>query len=275
MKRIKLTALAGAGALLAMSTPGAFAQNIAADYTLAAAVDGDEDVVPAFNLYDLAVGATLIKAAATNGGTAAAPLVGDRFTGYYQSYVTSHQLDGVVQNASGLNTSGFGAGYEITVIAQFEEEVTSVSAGGYTSAITGGSASMYFDTTPDFNFVSDVGFDDGELILTGAVVSGGAVSAPLLLSGFAQLDIAVQSQNSAIFNPDIAAAQGIFTLDLRSNAVNGITAVGGQLAGVGDQLLGADGNLQIQAVPVPAAVWLFGTAIAGMTTLRRRANFAA
>lgn len=270
MTKMNLSALVSAGVLLAITAPGAFAQNIAADYNLSTVVDGDEDVVPAFNLYDLAVGATLIQAAATNTGSAAAPVVGDRFTGYYQSYVTAHQLDGIVQNASGLNTSGFGAGYEITVIARFDEEVTSVSAGGYTSAITGGSASMYFDTTPDFNFVSDVGFDDGDLILSGSVVSGGAVSAPLLLSGFAQLDIAVNGQSSAIFNPDIAAAQGIFTLDLRSNAVNGITSVGGNLAGAGDQLLGADGNLQLQAVPVPAAVWLLGTAIAGMGTLRRR-----
>lgn len=270
MIKTKLTALASAGALLAMTAPGAFAQNIAADYNNSAVSDGDGDIVAAFNLYDLAVGATLIQAAATNVGTAAAPAVGDRFTGYYQSYVTAHQLDGVVQNAPGLNTSGFGAGYEITVVAQFDEEVTSVSAGGYTSAITGGSASMYFDTTPDFNFVSDVGFTDGELLLSGSVVSGGAVSAPSLLSGFAQLDIVVNGLNSAIFEPDVATAQGIFTLDLRSNAVNGITAVGGRLAGVGDQLLGADGNLQLQAVPVPAAAWLFGSAVAGMVSLRRR-----
>ncbi len=270
MIKSKLTALASAGALLAITAPGAFAQNIGADYNNAAAADGDEDIVAAFNLYDLAVGATLIQAAATNTGTAAAPVVGDRFTGYYQSYVTAHQLDSVVQNAPGLNTSGFGAGYEITVVAQFDEEVTSVTAGGYTSAITGGSASMYFDTTPDFNFISDTGFTDGELLLSGNVVSGGAVSAPLLLSGFAQLDIVLNDQSSAIFNPDIATAQGIFTLDLRSNAVNGITSVGGNLAGVGDQLLGADGNLQLQAVPVPAAAWLLGSAIAGMTMVRRR-----
>ena len=100
MIKTKLTALASAGALLAMTAPGAFAQNIAADYNNSALSDGDGDIVAAFNLYDLAVGATLIQAAATNVGTAAAPVVGDRFTGYYQSYVTAHQLDGVVQNVA-------------------------------------------------------------------------------------------------------------------------------------------------------------------------------
>jgi hypothetical protein len=184
--------------------------------------------------------------------------------------VVSHQLDGIVQNAAGLNTSGIGGGYEITVIAQFDEEVTSVGPGGYTSTITGGNATMYFDTTPDFDFTTDSGFDDGDVLMTGNVVSGGSVSAPVLQSGFAQLDIEITGQNGAVFDPDIAAAQGIFTLDLRSNAVNGVTSVGGNAVAAGDLLLGADGNLQVQPVPLPATAWLLGSALVGMATLRRR-----
>ncbi|MGE3772385.1 MAG: flocculation-associated PEP-CTERM protein PepA [Gammaproteobacteria bacterium] len=268
----KVTALAGAGALLAMSASGAFA--LSANYGNAATIDGDEDAIANFNLYDMAVGATLIRAAATNTGDAGNPVVGDRFTGYYQSYVTSHQLGGLVQDAPGLNTSGIGGGYEITVVAQFEEEVSSVGPGGYTSTITGGTATMYFDTTPDLDFTTDSGFTDGDVLLTGSIVSGGAVSAPSLFSGFAQIDIVVDSHNSDVFDPDIAAAQGIFTLDLRSNVVVGLSSVGGNAVQPGDLVLGADGNLQVQPVPLPATAWLLGSAIVGMATLRRRNNAA-
>ncbi len=272
MGKKRFTALAGAGALLAMSAPGAFA--LSANYGNAATIDGDEDAIANFNLYDMAVGATLIRADAANTGDAAAPAVGDRFTGYYQSYVATHQQGGVVQNAPGLNTSGIGGGYEITVVAQFDEEVTSVGPGGYTSMITGGTATMYFDTTPDFDFTTDTGFNDGDILLTGSIVSGGAVSAPTLQSGFAQIDIVVDSHASDIFDPDIAAAQGIFTLDLRSNVVLGLTSVGGNAVQPGDLMLGADGNLQVQPVPLPATAWLLGSAIVGMATLRRRNNAA-
>ncbi|MCC7121589.1 MAG: VPLPA-CTERM sorting domain-containing protein, partial [Gammaproteobacteria bacterium] len=43
----------------------------------------------------------------------------------------------------------------------------------------------------------------------------------------------------------------------------------------GDLVLGADGNLQVQPVPLPATAWLLGSAIVGMATLRRRNNAAA
>lgn len=270
MGKLKLTALAGAGALLAASAQGAFA--LSANYGNAATIDGDEDTVANFNLYDLAVGATLVRADAANVGDAGSPAVGDRFTGYYQSYIVSHQQDGVVQNAGNLNTSGIGGGYEITVVAQYEEEVTSVSAGGYTSMITGGNATMYFDTTPDFDFTTDSGFTDGDVLMTGNVVDGGSVSAPSLQSGFAQLDIQITSQNADVFTPDIASAYGIFTLDLRSNATAGVASVGGNAVAAGDLLLGADGNLQVQPVPLPATAWLLGSAVVGMTMLRRRKN---
>lgn len=266
----KLVTLTGAGTLLAMSVASAFAASISADYHQALTTDGDEDIVGAFNLYDLAVGATLIQALPTNIGTNVAPAVGDKFTGYYESYVTSHQLNGVVQSAPGLNTSGSGKGYELTALAQFEETVTSIGPGGYTSSITGGTASIFFDTTPDYNFVTGTGFGDGEAILSGAIVGGGAVSVPALLSGFAQIDIAIDSLNSAIFAPDVAAANGIFTLDLRSNAINGVTSVNGHVAAPGDLLLGADGNLQLQAVPIPAALWLLGSSVIGLTAASRR-----
>lgn len=271
MFKRNLATLAGAaGTALALCASSALAAGVAADYTLATTAGGDEGIVSAFNIYDLAVGATLIKALTTNIGTIAAPVVGDKFKGYYQSYVTSHQLDGVVQSSPGLNTSGAGAGYELTVVAEFEEIVDSVGPLSYTSSIAGGTASLYFDTTPDYDFIGDTGFMDDELILSGSIVSGGSVSVPLLASGFAHLDIAVTSMNAAIFTPDFLAASGIFTLDLRSSAINGVTSVSGFAIAPGDLLLGADGNLELQPVPVPPAIWLLGSALTGMASIRRR-----
>jgi hypothetical protein len=267
----KIAMLAGAGTLLAMSASGAYAATVAADYTKAITTDGDEGVVSSFNIYDFAVGVTLLRPDAGNAGTVAAPIVGDTYTGYYQSYVTAHQLDGIVQTSLGLNTSGSGAGYELTVMAQFTEVITSVGAGGVASAITGGFGSIYFDTSPNYNFLTDSGFDDGELILSGTIVSGESVVLPSIQSGFAQISLVMDNQSSAIFNPDIASATGIFTLALDSDAVRGITSVHGLGVLPNDMLLGTDGNLELQPVPLPAAVWLLGSAFIGMTSLRRRA----
>lgn len=271
LKISKLITLASAGTLLAASAAGANAMAVSADYTLAATADGDENIVAAFSLYDFAVGATLIQAGAGNLGSGLAPVIGDTFKGYYQSYVTSHQLNGVVQAAAGLNTSGAGSGYELTVVAEFDEVVTSLGPNGsYNSAIVGGSATLFFDTTPDFNFLSGTGFSDGEVILTGTIVGGGSVSIPTLAAGFAQIDVAVSGVSSAIFTPDISAANGIFSLALNSNAVNGVTSVLGRAVGAGDLLLGADGNLQLQPVPLPAAAWLLGSALIGIASISRR-----
>ena len=269
----RIAVVTGLGTLLMISTSSAFAGTVSADYSKALTIDGDEGLVAAFNLFDFAVGATLIQAASTNIGTQTAPVVGDKFKGYYQSYVTSHQLDGIVQAAGNLNTAGSGVGYELTVVAEYDEVVSSVGPGGsYNSDITGGSASLYFDSSPNFSFTSGTGFADGEAILTGDIVGGGAVSVPSLLAGFAQINVAITGQNSAIFNPNIAAANGIFTLALNSEAVNGVTSVLGHAVGPGDLLLGADGNLEVQAVPVPAAAWLLGSALIGMVSVGRRAK---
>ena len=271
MSNKMLAALTAVGSLLAMSAPGASAA-ISANYLNAATSGFDEGGVAAFNIYDLAVGAAVINPHAGNVGTISAPVVGDKFKGYFQSYVTAHQLNGVAQASPGLVVTGAGSsnfGYELTIFAEFEEEVTSTGPFSYTSAITSGTASLYFDTTPDYSFTADTGFKNDEVILTGTV-TGGAVSLPLFLTGLATIEIAVTGQNSAIFNPDIFGADGIFSLDLRSSAVTGVSSVGGNAVAAGGLLLGADGNLELQPVPVPAAVWMLGSALVGMLSVSRR-----
>jgi len=266
----KVKMLAGVGTVLAMGASGAFAAT-SADYTQALATDGDEGVVADFNLFDFAVGAALTKAVSvTTPGTIT---VGDTFKGHYQSYVASHQLNGVVQSALGLNTTGAGAGYELTVIAEYDEVILSVGLdGSFTSEVTGGSASLLFDTSPDYSFTSDTGFSDGETILTGAITGGRSLIIPAVGAGFALLEVTVTDQNADIFSPDIASLNGVFTLALNGNSVAGVTSVLGNPIAAGDVLLGADGNLEVQPVPLPAAAWLLGSALVGMTTLGRRAK---
>ncbi len=267
----RIAMLASAGALLVLGTSGAQAA-MSADYTQALTADGDEGVVSNFNIYDFAVGVTLLRPSDTNVGTIAAPVVGDTYTGYYQSYLTAHQLDGIVQDSPGLNTSGSGGGYELTVMAEFTEVITAVGGGTVTSSITGGTGSIYFDTTPNYDFTNDSGFDDGEVILSGTITGGDSVVMPVAGSGFAQISLVIDSQNSAIFSPDVALAVGIFTLALDSSATAGVNSVHGLAVAAGDMLLGTDGNLELQPVPVPAAVWLLGSALVGLTSIRRGAK---
>jgi hypothetical protein len=260
-------------ALATLSLP-AQAASVSANYKLAPSHAGDEDLVTAFDFYDLAVGASVIKAVAGNTGTATAPVVGDKFTGYFQSYVAGHQLGGATQSAPNLNTLGSGTGYELTLVAQFNEEITAVNAFNFTSTISGGSASLYFDTTPDHNFLTDSGFTDGDVLLTGTISTGGGVSVPQFFAGFAQIDLLVSSLAPNIFTPGITGVNGVFSLDLRSTAVNGVTSVRGQLPGSGGLILGSDGALTLRAtpapIPLPAAAWLLGSALSVLPVLRRR-----
>ncbi|MSQ66724.1 MAG: flocculation-associated PEP-CTERM protein PepA [Gammaproteobacteria bacterium] len=188
--------------------------------------------------------------------------------------MAAHQLGGATQLAANLNTIGSGAGYELTLVAQFSEEITAVSAFNFTSKMTGGSALLFFDTTPDHSFLTDSGFNDGDLLLTGTIGSGGAVSVPSLFAGFAQIDVQVSSLNPAVFTPKINGVNGVFTLDLRSTAVNGVSSVGGHFPGTGGLILGSDGALTLRAaptpIPLPAAAWLLGSALSVVPILRRR-----
>lgn len=157
-------------------------------------------------------------------------------------------------------------------MAEFTEVITAAGGGTFTSAITDGVGSIYFDTSPDYNFTTDSGFDNGDVILSGAIVGGDSVTLPAAGTGFAQVSLVIDAQNSAIFGPDIALASGIFTLALNSSASVGVTSVHGLGLAAGDLLLGADGSLELQPVPVPAAVWLLGSALIGTASIRRVAK---
>jgi len=243
-----------------------------ADYTAAPSADGFEDVVGPFDTYDFGMGAAVIDGA---GGSLS---VGDNLTGSYQSYVTSHEYNstgGGTAAASNLNTTGSGSGYELTIAADFTETITSVSGSTVEFDITGGSVDLWFDTNPDFDFNNDTGFTSVDAILSGTIVGGSGTLISGGLFGVTSIDILITSFNAGIFDPNtIAAGNSVFTLQITNPTtaafLNGITSVNGNTIDANDLLVAADGNLALQAIPIPAAVWLFGSGLLGLVGIARR-----
>ena len=247
-----------------------------ADYTASTSATGDEDVVGPFDTYDFGMGAAVID------GATGSISEGDILTGSYQSYVTSHELNstgGGTAAAPNLNSTGSGGGYELTIAADFTEVITLVSGSTVEFDITGGSANLWFDTTPDFDFNTDTGFTSDDAILTGSIIGGSGTLISGGLFGVTSIDIQVDSFDASIFDPDtIVAGNSVFTLQITNptNAAflngiqNGANSVNGNTIGADDLLVAADGNLALQAIPVPPAVWLFGSGLLGLVGVARR-----
>ena len=249
-----------------------------ADYTAAPSATGDEDAaVGPFDRYDFGTGAALIQGAL---GTLSVDQV---LTGAYQSYVSAHEYisgGGGTAAAPNLNTTGAGAGYELTVAATFNEKITSISGSGSANFdILSGTANLYFDTSPDFSFAGDSGFNDVDAILQGTIVGGTGT----LLSGtlgVTSIEVRIDAFDSNVFDPDtIAAGTSIFTLQITpadasflQDIRNGADSV--QNIGItgNDLLLAADGNLDLLAVPEPLSVLLVGSAVGGLVVIRRRSQ---
>ncbi|PPD29391.1 MAG: hypothetical protein CTY19_17555, partial [Methylomonas sp.] len=105
-----------------------------ANYLAAPNAQADEAIVGPFDSYDFGVGIGLIK---PDGQMA----VGQTFTGWFQTWVGSHLLNGAGINVPQLNTSGSGSGFELTVVSQFTGTYTSLAAGLMGFSIDSGTAS--------------------------------------------------------------------------------------------------------------------------------------
>lgn len=263
--KVLVSTLVASGAL-ALSAPASAATVYdnwvgSAVYQAASTATGDEDQVD-FDRYDFGVGVVLLK-----------PTSPTAFDGYYQSFVTNHQLGGLIANAPGLDDT-----YELTATATFSETMTSPSTYELTP---GGKFNLYFDSTPDRDFNADTGFDNDVSILEGEIVQG---SSALLtngdgaVDGFGTLDVKVTSYDENIFTPGtLQKGSSIFTLSFNNPAnadfLSGITSVQGQTfdAMAGDQLGVADGNLVLQ-VPEPEtyAMMLAGLGLVGAVAARRK-----
>jgi len=239
-----------------------------ADYSSIIGTAGE--LVGPFDSYDFSNGGVvLIEPAAVTGS---GYQVGDTYNGYYQSYVTQHTLSGAPTANPKLNSS-----YELTFVAQFTQQVTSVdNFGNATFSVTGGSTGLFLDSSiaTQHNFITDSGFNDGPSILFGTV-SGGS-GAFLSSAGFGvtgiDLTIGAFDYNTAVYDPaTIGGANGIFTLNINPSGISsGVNSVQGNAVDSTDLLLEADGNMNLQAVPLPPALWLFGTALLGLMGLCMR-----
>jgi len=247
-----------------------------ANYAAGPNGDGAEgDLVGPFDTYDFGLGPVLIP------GGQGAMVEGDTLTGYFQSFVTRHEDrsgGGGTVSAPHMKTSkGVGAGYEVTLAGTFEETITAVIPGVVTTFnITGGSAKLYLDATPDFDFATDSGFMDSGAILSATVVGGTGSITSADNSGHTTLDIRVDSFDPAVYAPDtITGGSSIFTLQIGTPAdipfLANISSVQGQVYDSNtDLLIAADGNLSL-SVPEPVSCLLVGSAVVGLVVLRRRA----
>jgi len=78
-----------------------------------------------------------------------------------------------------------------------------------------------------------------------------------------------------VYNPGIAGANALFSLNANSSPlINSVTNVQGHSV-TGGFVATTTGTLSLTAVPVPAAVWLFGSVLLGWTSLVRRKALAA
>lgn len=264
-KNALLAALLTASAWVTQSAHAATDWVGTADYTAGAGAAGDEEVVGPFSTYDFGAGVVLLEATGTAGAITS-------FNGYYQSYVTKHELAGVPVASPLLDDT-----YELTVVANFTQDVTAVNA--QTSEISvnsGGTFSLYRDTTRDRNFTTDSGFTDGDLIMTGTILGGigAATSLGGMIFGATDITIAVTGFDAAVYEPDtIAAAGGIFTLRLGNPSdesfLSEVTSVQG-IGVEGNFLYAADGYATL-AVPEAEtyAMMLVGLGLVGFMARRR------
>lgn len=238
-----------------------------ADYTAAPGAAGDEAVVGPFDTYDFGLGVGLVKV--NNDGT---------LSGYFQTYVNDH----ILTNSGGINVpqlnvsgaSGNGNGFELTVVASFSGTYSVLPGGLQSFSLTGGNVGLYFDTTPDFSFSGDSGFNDGTAILTGTLTGGSGFISLASGKGIEQLDLSFSglfgSSNSSVYSAPIGGGSALFSIDLKNaTLLPGITSVQGHNKAEG-VLAAVDGSINLTAVPLPPAVWMFGAGLAGLLGVGQR-----
>jgi hypothetical protein len=265
----KLLGLALVVSCLGFGASGAWAQTWVgtADYT---GVGGTK--VGPFDTYDFAPGPLLMKDVLGAGP-------GDTVTGYYQAYVAVHALNGVGVEAPGLDINGSDppGEYEVTLAATFDSLILPGSTP--TSAvfqIVSGSARMFLDGDPNYDFAADSGFTDGTEVFNGDINGvGGTFSLFLPDFGIGASAIrAVANSVGGIYDPaSIVGASATFTLQFRpedQDFLAPITSVLGQQADPAkDLLLVADGNTNF-VVPIPPSLLLLVSGLAGAIVIGRR-----
>jgi hypothetical protein len=257
MRHLKRNVILTAGLVIAAPAAMASTQWIgSADYKLAPGAAGDEGpAIGPFDSYDFAPGAAMIKFTPDSATTGTVE-------GWYQSYVRSHDLGFI-----GVSNGSLGSTYELTAVAHFFGSYSN-SIDGNTQSVDNmtGDVALYFDTTPDHSFISDTGFSDVDTqrILWGNINSGNGS----LFKGTGGQELtlnfvgAASGSDPAVYSPStIGGADAFFSITTKGLQSVNFSSVQGHADG---QKFVSDGYMQLTAVPVPAAVWLFGTGLLGL-----------
>ena len=248
-------------AVAALAVACASAPAMASTTWVGTANYGLETVGP-FNTYDFSSAGVLLLDPQT--ATAA--------NGYYQSFVTQHLLDGAIVN----NTQLSAGNYEITVVANFNSNLTSSNQFGQIFSVASGNFALWLDTTPDRDFNTDSGFTNGVKIMEGTVFGGAAsiVNIGTQQFGGGSLQLQVTGYDTAIYNPaTIGGGESTFTLRLNAPVddafLDPITSVQGIQAGA--LKFAADGSMVLTPVPEPEryAMLLAGLGLIGAMARRR------
>jgi len=177
-----------------------------------------------------------------------------------------------------------GGTYEYTLLANISETSVCINPvpGGCLSAnffATGGTYTIYFDTTADADLVTGAGITDGVPIITGSIIPGFAGNftatggpPPTGGAGVFTFNGTVDFTDTTYINPALLASISTFTLQFGSTAgpsfifASNLPGAGGASGGLipeGALQFRADGNTDFtsRAIPEPGSLTLAGLGI--------------